>query len=516
VTVEEVGARFAKEFDPSAVAVIAILPSSADVPTESALLELATKALSVKPEREAVAERATQLMESLPQAGEFTELSEHPSSGVWSGWLSNNTRVHYRHMDTRKNDVTVRIALIGGELHETADNRGVTQMATIAWAQPATTHLSSADIRSLMTGQKISVRGGSTAGGGQGGRGGGGMGGGNSNSITLTVSGSPDDLETGLQLAHLLLTEPKVEPAAFSQFTTMVRTMLQQVEKNPMMVGMQAVSGAPYPADVARTQPLKIEQVDRLAVAAAQSQLDRLVTDSPLEVTVVGDLPKDRALELVARYLGSLPARDRVSPTAFADLRKLQRPVGPRTISRTIESETPQAFVYAGFYGADETNLPDTRSLTIAAMILSTRMVKEIREEEQLVYSIGAGSRPGSTYPGFGTVSAAAPTDPAKADRLLEKINSMYAAVATKGITEEELTVAKKQIANTLDEQMREPSFWLSRVGQMTFDGTNLDDVVQAPAAYQAITAEQVRETFAKYYSPQASMAVVVLPADTQ
>ena len=141
VTVEEVGARFAKEFDPSAVAVIAILPSSADVPTESALLELATKALAVKPEREAVAERATQLMESLPPAGEFTELSEHPSSGVWSGWLSNNMRVHYRHMDTRKNDVTVRISLIGGELHETADNRGVTQAATIAWAQPATNAL---------------------------------------------------------------------------------------------------------------------------------------------------------------------------------------------------------------------------------------------------------------------------------------------------------------------------------------------------------------------------------------
>ena len=71
VTVEEVGARFAKEFDPSAVAVIAILPSSVNVPTESALLELATKALSVKPEREVVAERATKLMESLPQAGEY-------------------------------------------------------------------------------------------------------------------------------------------------------------------------------------------------------------------------------------------------------------------------------------------------------------------------------------------------------------------------------------------------------------------------------------------------------------
>ncbi|MHB8865409.1 MAG: M16 family metallopeptidase [Pirellulaceae bacterium] len=517
VTLEEVGTRFAKEFDPSAVAVIAVLPSSANVPTESALLDLATRALSVKPEPEAVAERASQLMKTLPAAGAFTELSEHPSSGVWSGWLSNNARVHYRYMESRKNEVTVRISLIGGELHETADTRGVTQAATIAWAQPATAHLSSADVRSLMTGQKISVRTGSTGSGSGRGRGSSsGLGGENADSITLTVSGSPTDLETGLQLAHLLLTEPKVEPAAFSQFTTMIRTLLQQMEKNPMMVGMQAVAGAPYPENVARAQPLTIEQLDRLDVDLAQAQLNRLLQDSPLEVAVVGDLSKDRALELVARYLGSLPARERVSPDLFRDLRKLERPAGPRILRRTIESETPQAFVFAGFYGADETNLPDTRAMTIAAMILSTRMVKEIREEEQLVYSIGAGFRPGSTYPGFGTLSAAAPTDPAKTQQLLEKINAMYAALAADGVTEDELAVARKQVANTLDEQMREPSYWLSRIGQMTFEGRNLDDVVQAPAAYQAITAEQVRDTFARYYSPETSMAVLVLPAEAK
>ncbi len=91
--------------------------------------------------------------------------------------------------------------------------------------------------------------------------------------------------------------------------------------------------------------------------------------------------------------------------------------------------------MYAGFYGADQTNLPDTRAMTIASMILSTRMNDEIREKEQLVYSIGAGFRAGTTYPGCGTMSAAAPTDPAKAERLLEKINSMYAAVASDGIS---------------------------------------------------------------------------------
>ena len=41
----------------------------------------------------------------------------------------------------------------------------------------------------------------------------------------------------------------------------------------------------------------------------------------------------------------------------------------------------------------------------------------------------------------------------------------MYAAMAKEGITDEELSVAKRQIANTLDEQMREPGFWLQPPG---------------------------------------------------
>jgi zinc protease len=168
----------------------------------------------------------------------------------------------------------------------------------------------------------------------------------------------------------------------------------------------------------------------------------------------------------------------------------------------------------SGFYGADETDVADVRALTLATRILSTRMVKEIREDAQLVYSIAAGSRPGTTYPGFGLVSAASPTDPAKVPALVEKVAAMYAALAKDGVTEDELDVAKKQIANTLDEQMREPGFWLGRMARLTFRGTNLDDVLNAPAAYQALTADAVRAAFAKYYSPARTIVVVVKPEE--
>lgn len=509
ITSEEIGQRFAKEFDPQAVAFVAVLPAGKDVPTEEELLRLGTEALEVEPTPEAEQARPTQLMEQTPTAGAVKEGSLHEATQVWSGWLTNNVRVHYRFMDERKNSVSVSVSLIGGELLETADNRGITSAAQVGWSRPATRKLSSIDIRDLMTGKKIDVRGG--GGGGRGRRSGGG---GSADAISLAIAGDPAELETGLQLAYLMLTEPKIEEAAFKQFLTGMREALEEAAKNPLMTGMRLAGALPYPDDEPRAQPLTIAQLDRLTLPAAQAWLDKLIKESPVEVVVIGDLPREAALDLVARYLGALPSRPAVSPDTYMNLRKLARPTGPRKLEATVATTTPQAFVLSGFYGADETNVADARALSMAARILSTRMIKEVREEGQLVYSIGANSRSANTYPGFGVVSAAAPTEPAKVPTLLDKLASMYAAFAQEGPTEEELDVARKQTANAYEEQLREPSFWARRLDQLTFRGVNVDDLAAEPAASLALTADQIKAVFAKYYAPEKSLIAVSKPAE--
>lgn len=512
ITGKEISEAFAKEFQFDAFAVVATLPASGSLPSESELLNAAAKSLAIEPEQEAEVARATELMKQLPTPGTVAGGEEHAATKVWSGWLSNNVRVHYRYMDKNKNDATVQISLLGGELFETADNRGVTSAAQLAWGRPATKGLSSTDIRELMVGKKVNVRGGGMFGGG-GRRGGGGGGGGGRDAINLTISGSPDEFETGFQLAYLLLTEPKIEPAAFKNYQTTSREMLQETLKNPAAVGARLAGAAPYPDDEPRVKPLDVEEIDKLTVEAAQAWLDKLIATSPIEVTIVGDVPQEKVLTLAAKYLGALPSRPKVETGMFADLRKLKRPAGPRVVEQTIETPTKQAFVFSGFYGADEANRNDVRLLSMATRILSTRMVKEVREDAQLVYSIGASSRPGSTFPGFGIVSAAAPTDPSKAQPLVAKLAEMYDAFAKEGPTEEELAVAKKQFANTLDEQMKEPGYWLGRISNMTYRGVNLDEILADPQAYQSMTPEQVKQAFAKYWAKENSVVVIVKPS---
>ncbi|MCE9584768.1 MAG: insulinase family protein [Planctomycetes bacterium] len=512
ITAEEVAKRFASEFDPKAVAFVAMLPAGPGVPSEAQLLEIGTAALAVKPTQDVEVAHATQLMTELPKAGTIETPEEHAASQVWSAWLSNNARLHYRFMDYRKNEATVTITLVGGDLLETAENRGITQAAQQAWSHPATKNLTSTDIRELMTGKKVDVSGGGGGGGrGRGRRGGGGGGGGGT--ISLTISGSPDELETGFQLAYLLLTQPKIEEAAFTQFQSTTKQFLEESLKTPSGLGARMAASLPYPDDDARMKPVTGEQIDKLTLAASQAWLEKLIKESPIEIAIVGDITKDRALELAEHYLGALPSRPRIGPGTYLSARTLKRPAGPRTFEKEIETPTKQAYVMSGFYGADQSNLADARALNMASRILSTRMTTEVREKAQLVYSIGASSRAASTFPGFGIFSASAPTEPSKTAALVEKLASMYAEFAKNGPTEEEMDVSKKQMANTFEEQMKEPGTWSSRLDLMTYQGLNLDDVVGDPAAFQALTGKQVKEAFAKYYDVKNSIVVVVKPA---
>ena len=181
-------------------------------------------------------------------------------------------------------------------------------------------------------------------------------------------------------------------------------------------------------------------------------------------------------------------------------------------VEESIDARTPQAAVFAGFFGVDLSNVRDTRLLNVAARVLSTRMTKTIREAKQLVYSIGASSEPAIIYPGFGLFAAVAPTDPVKAPALAAAVEDMYAELAKAGPTADELAVAKRQMSNLLDEILKDPGFWSSRLAALDYRGQKIDDVLGARAAYEGFTADEVRDGFARYDRPEARLRFVITP----
>jgi zinc protease len=501
IEAKEVNEVFARTFASDAGLFTLQGPASMSVPSNEELASMGEAAMSVSPEADAEVQGATSLPEpEASKASSVESISTHEASQVTSAWLASNVRVHHRFMDIRKDQVTASINLARGTINTASmQERAIAEAAGLAWQQPATSTLSSTNIRDIMTGKNVSV--------------GGGVG---SDTLSLTVSGTPADIEEGFKLAHLLLTDPKIEASALDQWKTRQLEAIATREKDPRAAFGLAVAQTAMPDDP-RVQPLTKEAVEGVTLEAAQAWLRGAIASSEIEMAIVGDVAQERAFELASRYIGAIGARSqRISSATLDELRTLKRPTGPLATNRTMATQTKQAIVLAGFYTADADNVFENRAMQLASQSIDSRMTKIIRERDQLVYSISPRNAGGSVWPGMGTFAASAPTEPSKVPALVERIKEIYDEFSTTGPTADEMAVAQKQIANTLDESMREPGFWVARLGTLEYRNTNLDDVMGAAEAYPAITAEMVKEVFNKYYKPENYMVVTMTPATSE
>lgn len=81
-----------------------------------------------------------------------------------------------------------------------------------------------------------------------------------------------------------------------------------------------------YPEDLPQARSLTVEQLERLTMRSAQAWLDRIVATAPIEVSIVGDIQLDDAMELARNYLASLPRRAPMSPERAASFRAVPPP----------------------------------------------------------------------------------------------------------------------------------------------------------------------------------------------
>ncbi len=495
ITDEEVNEWFVRLYDDEKLMVAISIPEHVDVPTESELLEIARADLSVTPEAEAEEDRPESFMASLPAPGEVVEIEKHEPTQIWSAWLNNGVRAHYRYMDKREDNATITITVAGGRIHETAETHGLTDAASLAFSRPATQRLSSTNVRDLLTGKKVNV------GGGSGG-----------DTMSIGVSGNPADLEAGLQLAHLLLTEPMIEQAALDQWKENQRQAIEQRKTQPLAQLQEILPALMSPEGEVRMLPITEDRVEAITLSDAQAWLEQTLDGAPIEVSVVGDIEQDAAMDLVAQYVGSLPPRERISDATLDELRTITHPEGPLEASSYIETSTPVALAITGSFGPDISNVRDTRLIGFATQILTTRMIKEIREEAQLVYSISAQSQPSTVYADMGMIFAAGPCNPGNETTLAGKIDEMFSDFAQNGPSGEEVEVARGQIFNKINEDTEQPGWWTGQLSDATYRGRSLDDLANMEDAYAAFTADEIRDAFARYYTDDNRMSVVVGP----
>jgi zinc protease len=498
LTKEDLWKEFKEDFDTRHYAYVVMLPASKDpssIPSNSDVLAAATAAWGKESKVVEEASSETTILAAEPTPGTVKSREVDDQLGITTVVFENGVVLHHKFTDYKKDQVAIRITLPGGVIEETAQNKGISSLASQVIGQAATHRLSSTQLRDLMTGKNVSVTGGIGL-----------------DSLAMSINGSPADLPQGLQLANALLTEGILEQSAVDEWR---RAQLSTLKEKPTSGKAQladAFSQTLGAGDV-RLAPLTTEVVNRLQREEAEQWFTRIARNAAIEVVVVGDMQSDRAIELIGRYLGSLPKRTGTF-TDLDSLRKLDRKPGPFAKTVEFSAVTPAAIVLAGYVGCDESNL-DRRPLAMGCAILTERMIQRIRMKDNLVYSIRCSSTPGQGLPGMGEIVAAAPTDPKNADRLASTILEMMQSFADTGPTEQEMATAKKQIANTLQTQMKDPGFWIAQLAEFQYHRHSLAELKQVPAIFETFTADDIRNVFKKYVNDGGQIRLEAVPQST-
>ncbi len=495
ITLEDVSKTFKANFSPEALLFMVTLPEKegVSVPTKEQILAAAKKAETSEVTALKAKERPKSLLTKEPTPGQVKKQQEDEDLKILSVTLDNGVRAHLRQMDFKKNQVWIQLTMPGGELLETAETRGFGQAASLAFAQKASKSLSSTDIRNLMTGLQVSV--------------GAGVG---RDAFTVSISGSPDDLPKGLELAYLLLTEARIEPAALKLWKTRKLQALEQAKSNVSVQRSNAWRALVYGNDL-RVAMLTKEQIENITLEKAQAWLDQKLLTAPIEVGVVGDIDRAKALEWVKTYLGGLPKRE-YDAGKVDKYRKLKWAKGPLIQKVEVDTITPKSLVLLGWRGADATKVEENRGLFMAQRILQARLRDEIREKRGLTYSTGCFNVPGRFYKDTGFLGIVFSADPEKADEAAKLARKIVEDFATGGPTEEELQTSRKQFKVELEKSQQEPSYWLGVLTDLDYRKRKLQDEKEDIEAMSTYALKDLMRVLKKYIRDENYMEVIASP----
>lgn len=228
-----------------------------------------------------------------------------------------------------------------------------------------------------------------------------------------------------------------------------------------------------------------------------------------LVITAAGSLDHD---DLVAQVQRTLEA-------AGWDLSVEATPVPRRSTTpalitqgkavQVIERPIEQANIIVGVPGivaTDERRVVQTVMNSILGGGMSSRLFQEIREKRGLAYSVFSFA---SSYSDAGAFGLFAGTSPKKAPEVAELLVSEFHKLAEHGVSAEELSRARGQLAGGSALALEDTDTRMSRLGKSEISSGEFVDYDAALELLDAVTVERVQELAQELASGKLSLVSV-------
>ena len=328
---------------------------------------------------------------------------------------------------------------------------------------------------------------------------------------TLSSSTQPKDFARDLQLIAALVARPGFRPEAVDRLKASIGVSLPAMETTP-----DGILGQTLPLLLHRGDVRWRGTPDANELAKAQSgDLTKLIgpvlASGALEITIVGDIAADRAIDAVGATLGALPARDDPHdiPAVNRTVRAPDATSAP--IVLTHKGRPDQAAAYVEWPTTDfHVDQHRARTLEIAAKILENRIIDRVRNGEGVTYTPSASSVASSDLSDFGYVGALVEIPPEKTDAVFSDIDAIAADMASHPPGQDEFDRARAPVIETAIKQRQTNGFWLGLINGSQADPRRFTTARTRIADLRSVTPRDVQRVSAAFLRPERAWKLIV------
>jgi len=406
--------------------------------------------------------------------------------------FKNGVRLNFKKTDFKANQVLINLSFGRGRSFEPSNRPGLALLTESVMNESGLGTLSKDELDRAMTGKNTSVVF-------------------SVEEDRFKFNGETVSSEVPLlfQLLHAHIVDPGFRKDAYElslkRFSQKYKALSTSIDGAMTLSGRRFLAG-----DDSRFGYPDYEEFKTLTLDDIKSWMVPSLNKNDIEISVVGDFDVDSAIQLTAKYFGSLFLNPIVNTQKEIDL-----PVFPVGQSREILVQTriPKGLVVIAYPTEDLWNINRTRRLSILSEIVSDRLREQIREKLGSAYSTFAFNRPSRAYPRYGVLEAMAYVGPEESGMVVTEVKKIVSTIAKDGVTQDELNRAKEPTLTSIKDMLRKNDYWLDTVltgskihpQQIDWSRTILKD-------YDSITKETVSDFAKKYLNNETAATIIVKP----
>lgn len=317
----------------------------------------------------------------------------------------------------------------------------------------------------------------------------------------LSSSTLSDNVDQQMHLLAAYMTDPGFRPLIDEKLPTAIDLSYRMFDTDPSFVATLALERALFPG---RESMPPRERLAAYRAADFERMLKPVLTRSPVEVTIVGDVTEDSAKRAVAATFGALPPRPALPPLpeGKGPFRYFPGRLPPPVteIHRGPADKAAAVLVWPLWVASPERRREEY-SVHLLRSILETRLLRQVRVVMGKVYAPSVGlATPDDADQGILTIVLEAAPDDIRP--LVDAARGVAGDLARGAISQEELDAARTPLLASADQAQSENGAWASIISHAGADRAALRELTGFRSDLEALTIDDIRRAAATWLAP--------------